>query len=257
MIGVLVINRMTELGMLESSIAAEMDLARRWIRDTGTYEERAMKILNGVVGEGMGHAIRSGVVIEPRDMRAFGLSLILALLSVGCGESVLPARPVVVEVDNQSTASVYLAGDKLSFHILDGGGQVWRPDTARAPLCSRCDEVCDGTVTADPIPIWIEVPAGGSISLAWEGRLYRRSETGCRCGWSCFEPAFFADGDYELVVEYELELPEGLGPYDPLDMGDGVLRWRGSEMGTAEPGQTRTYPITFEGQSSIAITFAD
>jgi hypothetical protein len=184
------------------------------------------------------------------------LHLALALLSIGCGGDALPpARPVVVEVANQSAASLFLAGDQLSFHIRDGGGQTWRPDAAWLPLCSRCDEVCDSDMHGDPIPVWIEVLAGESISLDWEGRLYRTNEAGCSCGWSCADASSLEDGDYELVLEYELVLPEGWGPYDPIDMGDGVLRWEGSELGTASPQLTQAYPITIEGQPSMEVVF--
>lgn len=190
-------------------------------------------------------------------MRALRLSaLIAALLAVGCDDAVLvPARPVTIELTNQSGGALFLAADHLSFHLLDSGGVEWRPDGYWAPLCSDCEEACDSDTHGDPSPVWLEVPAGEAASLSWQGRLYRVSETPCGCGYQCLEVAAFDDGDYELVLEYELELPEGWGPYYPMEREDGLPGWRGAGMGWAYPQQSHTYPFTFEGQPSLVLVF--
>lgn len=178
--------------------------------------------------------------------RSQALTLTLFPILAAC-DDLPPARPTTVKVVNKGTHAIYVTADRLPFRLIDGTNKTWRPDAARAPLCFDCDDVCNSDTHCDPAPVWIKIGAGETVPFEWEGRLYDLRDKACSCGASCFEPEELPDGSYQLVLEYEPELPTAREPYIPFEY-DGVTWWCGSGLGYSIPTQERRYPITVAGQ---------
>lgn len=182
----------------------------------------------------------------------------LLLSSGGCGDrqtpQLPPERPTTVTIKNLGSGSIYLGDNELSFDVRDAAGNKLSPDTGWGGIpCVRCDEACANTMFGDPMPVWLEVAAGGAISLDWDGRLYRRSTTGCSCDLACFDARTIGPGDYTFVVRYETTLPRAYEPYHSRNRGDGKVRWSGSGLGTASPTLTDEHAVSYGGQRTITL----
>jgi len=180
-------------------------------------------------------------------------ALTLLALAAGCGSALPPSRPTPVEIVNQSSKAIFVSDDELPFRLLDTLGSTWRADTDRGFLCSECDAICESDIHADPIPVWREIKAGKAFPIVWDGLLYAQQEKGCSCGYNCYQPAALPDADFDFVLGYEHTLPADHAPYRECT----AERWCGSGLGFANPTQEKQFRVSYRGQRTVTLTFAE
>lgn len=191
-------------------------------------------------------------------------TILLCGLLGACTDPLPPARPTTVRIENLRTASVFINGNTAPFRVTDtaqdisyeagsatAGTPQW-PFGLWAPLCRDCDAVCNATMHGDPAATYLELPAGGSIALAWEGRLYQLSPAGCGCGWGCYEAHPLADASYSFTVPFADALPADRTFSE--HRFSGMIVWTGG-LGLASFEQSKAFPVDYAGQEEIVLSF--
>lgn len=191
-----------------------------------------------------------------RVIKAAGLTLIMVLAGLATAACGVEQPSIMVEVVNETHGSIYLPANFLPLRIKDSQGKWWRADAGGGTRCADCSEACESTLHGDPAPVFVEVRAGQTLPMSWDGALYERSPNGCSCGISCYDQVPVSPGKYTFEVSFDQDLPFQYKPYTSAATHDGTMTsWFGSGMGTAEARQFRIFRLTYDGESEINLIF--
>jgi hypothetical protein len=175
------------------------------------------------------------------------------LLAAGCSDGLPDGRPTTVKIQNLRAKSFYVNGSGAPFTIRDAGGQSYSASKPSAPLCSRCDDHCSSRTSGDPAVVYLEIPAGKTRTLSWEGRVFAVTGMCSECGASCSSVWTFSDGNYSFAVPYVDSLPTS-EPLSSSPNEDGTVSWIGG-IGGATLTKSTSFSVTYRGESEIVLPF--
>jgi hypothetical protein len=172
-------------------------------------------------------------------------------------------KKITVSLRNTGAQSIYIAGDRMPFQVKDGAGKIW--PAAPPPCgfsCGRCSDFCKEPWLCDSVPCYLEVPAGQTVSLTWNGLVYESGSCPCN-SQSCYSAKALARGKHTFVIPYSRTLSaKGSGStYSkaecselPVSAWGSIVGWMASGFGTATFGQSLSLPVAYKGQGKIELT---
>lgn len=170
--------------------------------------------------------------------------------------------PITVTIQNTTQGSLFVSGDKTPFQVRLPGQQTGSASVPPCGVsCSGCAAFCDNPYMCDPIPCYLEIPAGASLTLTWSGKVYELSQS-CSCGTDCYASTLLSPGTTTFEVPFAVDLDastkyeQGLCSELALGNPDAIIQWQEQGMGLSSLGSTRTFTFDYvAGQGQIDLVF--